>query len=392
MKGIDHELQAIARYPVDPGSWAGLATGPKSPRRHDHGNEQRRPFNAAATCAEVTVASLPGPDGFVSLREAICAANSNPGADAISFNIPGAGVHTISPLTALPALTGGGATIDGYTQPGAEPTDNETPATILIEIDGSLTTNQSGLYITSADNVVRGLAINRFDLDGIGLETATGNIIAGNHLGADPSGMVDRGNGHSGVFVGLGATNNIIGGDEPAERNVLSGNDWSGAEIHGSGAMSNTVSGNYIGTAASGMAALGNTYYGVRVYGGAQNNTMGGDTTGERNVISGNGENGVHLAGEGTTGNTVSSNYIGAKVYGIAAIGNSENGVYITLAQNNTIGGDEAGERNIISANGASGVRIEGSGTISNTVSGNYIGADASGLNGLGNDGYGVVI
>ena len=53
-----------------------------------------------------------------SLREAILAANANPGADTIAFNISGAGVHTIAPLTALPPLTDDGTTINGYSQPG----------------------------------------------------------------------------------------------------------------------------------------------------------------------------------------------------------------------------------------------------------------------------------
>jgi titin len=351
-------------------------------------------LDAAANCAAVSVAALPGPDGVASLREAICAANNNDGPDTINFNIPGAGVHTIAPLTALPAMTDDGTVIDGYTQPGADPTNNETPATILIEIDGSNTTNQSGLYITSANNIIRGLAINRFDLDGIdiGLEIATGNVIAGNHLGSDPGGTIDRGNGHSGVYIGLGATNNTVGGDEPAERNVLSGNDWSGVEIHSSGTTGNVVSGNYIGTRATGIAALGNTL-GVRVYGGAQNNTIGGDTAGERNVISGNGVNGVHIVGENTYGNIVSGNHIGTTIYGIAPIGNAENGVYIALgAQRNIIGGDSEGERNVISGNLDNGVYITGTATMSNTVSGNYIGTDVTGTAALGNAGDGVRI
>ncbi len=333
-----------------------------------------------------------------SLREAIIAANANPGADTIAFNISGAGVHTIAPLTALPALTDDGTTINGYSQPGAGPTSNETAATILIEIDGTHTTNQNGLSITSANNAIRGLAINRFDWDGIGigLATATGNVVTGNHLGTDPNGLIDRGNGHSGVFVGLGATNNTIGGDEPAERNVLSGNGWSGVEIHGSGTLSNTIAGNYIGTAASGMAALGNTLYGVRIYGGAQNNTIGGDrgsttTLGERNVISGNGVNGVHMAGENTSGNVVLGNHIGTAVYGIVAIGNAENGVYIAGgAHNNIIGGDSEEDRNVISGNLDNGVYITGTATLSNTVSGNYIGTDATGTASLGNGENGV--
>ena len=76
---------------------------------------------AAGNCGAVTVASLPGPDGLTSLREAICAANNNAGPDNIYFNIPGAGTHTIDVSSFLPPLTDDVTTIDGYTQPGATP-------------------------------------------------------------------------------------------------------------------------------------------------------------------------------------------------------------------------------------------------------------------------------
>jgi CSLREA domain-containing protein len=42
-----------------------------------------------------------------SLREAIDAANANPGTDTIAFDIPGAGPHTIKLCALLPKLTDG---------------------------------------------------------------------------------------------------------------------------------------------------------------------------------------------------------------------------------------------------------------------------------------------
>jgi hypothetical protein len=51
-------------------------------------------FDAAGTPAAITLASLPGPDGLVTLREAVCAANNNPGADLITFSINGTFILT----------------------------------------------------------------------------------------------------------------------------------------------------------------------------------------------------------------------------------------------------------------------------------------------------------
>lgn len=62
------------------------------------------------------------------LREAITEANANPGADTIVFNITGAGVHTITPTSALPDLTEA-VTIDGYTQSGASKTRSRSGTT-----------------------------------------------------------------------------------------------------------------------------------------------------------------------------------------------------------------------------------------------------------------------
>jgi hypothetical protein len=154
-------------------------------------------LDAAGSCGAVTLASLPGPDGVISLRDGLCAANGNPGPDTIAFAIPGPGGHTIQPLVALPILSDDETTIDGYSQPGTAEATGTTPATLLIEISGVSIASNNGLSIASAGNVIRGLVINRFPWNGIAIGDAgaTGNVIAGNHIGTSPASTLDRSNG-----------------------------------------------------------------------------------------------------------------------------------------------------------------------------------------------------
>ena len=83
------------------------------------------------------------------------------GTDTIKFNISGAGVHTITPATTLPAITSP-VTIDGYTQPGsAENTlENGDNAVLLIQLTGSPSVN--GLVVEGGSSTIRGLVINGF--------------------------------------------------------------------------------------------------------------------------------------------------------------------------------------------------------------------------------------
>ena len=72
------------------------------------------------------------------LRAAMEEANATTTPDTISFNIPGAGPHTISPATALPAITQP-LTINGYSQPGASvnTATTGTNAALKIVLNGS---------------------------------------------------------------------------------------------------------------------------------------------------------------------------------------------------------------------------------------------------------------
>jgi titin len=200
-----------------------------------------------------------------------------------------------------------------------------------------------------------------------------GNVLANNRIGTDPGGAAARGNGTDGVLLGAGARANTLAG------NVISGNGGNGVSISGAGVAGNVLRGNVIGTNAGGSAALANALDGVRIGEGASENSVGGAAAGWRNLISGNGGSGVEITGGGTRGNRVQGDFIGTNATGAAALRNSVDGVFITGgASYNTVGGSGALARNVISANGY-GVVIYGGGTAGNLVQGNFIGTTVFG-------------
>ncbi len=134
------------------------------------------------------------------------------------------------------------------------------------------------------------------------------------------------------------SANNTIGGLTAVERNVVSGNSIHGVRIIGEAADNNILQGNFIGLNATGTAAIGNAINGVMIYNGGDNNLIGGTAPGARNVISGNLDTGVEIQDSSTTGNRVEGNIIGLNATGTTAIGNRD-GVIIEDAPNNTIGG-----------------------------------------------------
>jgi hypothetical protein len=148
-----------------------------------------------------------------------------------------------------------------------------------------------------------------------------------------------------------------------------------------------------IGLSASSDGPAGNGGYGVAIEAGASDNTVGGASVGARNVISANGASGVIISSVGTTGNLVEGNYIGTDLTGEYADGNAIDGVDLADGTtDNTIGGSTPAARNVISANHYEGIWITGSGTSSNQVLGDYIGTDAYGELALGNTINGIQI
>ena len=303
-----------------------------------------------AQAATFTVTST-ADSGAGTLRNAITLANTTPGDDTIAFNIPGSGVHSITPLTVLPTITEA-VVIDGYSQAGASANtlavgDN---AVILIELNGNGAAF-AGLVITGGNTTVRGLAINRFNgngpANGITITTNGGNLIVGCFIGLNAAGTSDLSNSRIGIDVE--SAGNTIGGTAPAARNLILSAQI-GIWLPPDNAGGNIIQGNYIGTDKTGNVGLNTTSF-VEIK--TPTNMFGGTAPGSRNVLGAN--SGLSLNGANSlnaNGNIVQGNYIGVRADGTGVLSNNGGGINMLYSGNNLIGGTSAAARNVIAVQG----------------------------------------
>ncbi len=326
------------------------------------------------------------------LRAAIEEANNRGGGAFVAFDIPGGGVQTISPMTALPPITAK-VRIDASTQPGY----NDTP---LIEVNGAnVGNNITGLRVTAGPASIRGFAINNFALgNGIVLDGNSnggqgGNSVKACFIGTTPDGTaLSTGNMTNGIVIDNSRSNTIgVGQNETASfaRNLIAGSTNSNVLIQGAQSTQNNVAGNYFDTSADGTNEfLNRMARGVNITLNASGNTVGGisntlltSSPPEQLNKFGSEFYGV-LINENATGNTVALNAFDQCYIGIGII----------RASNNTIGGNVNKARNVIGTCDNSGVYISdedpsppvgGVGqsglTTGNTVQGNLIGTDVMG-------------
>ncbi len=234
--------------------------------------------------------------------------------------------------------------------------------------------------VGGSDNIFGGTAPGERNIfsggNAIGIEFSgrtetTGNKIIGNWIGLDATGRAALGNGIGiAIFESMdgetfwppGPFENVVGGLEPGERNVISGNTGAGVTI--ANADHNTILGNYIGTDCDGKTSIPNGE-GVSLRDRAKENTVG-----PGNVISGNGGNGVGIIGVDTFGNIVIGNTIGANSEE-GPLGNGRYGVYIEgPAKDNLIGGS-GDDANVIAHNDGGAIVTEGSS--GNSIDGNSV-------------------
>jgi CSLREA domain-containing protein len=316
--------------------------------------------------------------GGCTLREAIIAANANPGRDSIVFDT-GTSAPTINVTSALPTITDevGIAGVWGPTSGGVQLNGENAGA------------GTNGLRVSAGNSEIRGLTINRFSGAGIRLEGGGTNTILECTIGTNTAGTAALPNG-VGVAI-INSANNYIG-----LYNLISGNTGDGIFIDGGASDNNSVAGNIIGTNRNRTAAIPNGANGVIIRNGS-NNTIGEPViNGNANIISGNATNGVMIVGANATENLVIGNNIGLNGAGLSDLGNGDNGVYIfNGAHDNVVGkyvdGHNTAYGNIISGNDGDGVRIEGAGTNGNVLAKNVIGLNLN-ENKAANTNHGVFI
>ncbi len=322
-----------------------------------------------------------GTDGKISLREAITAANNSAngsgGADRIYFNLAAGSTinvtaqYNISTAMIIDANSGSGATTPSITLKGA--------ANII-----GFNVTSSGTSSSDAGSVIRGFAVNNFGYEAF-LITGNYNTVADCYIGTDLTGTTAVMNGYSGWrhTIQINGNFNTIGGSTVADRNVISGNKNWAVLLTGD---DNTITGNYIGVNPTGNVKLANGGAGIEVQSSSDRTLI------SNNVISGNGDhsngsdyNAVVIAG---TYSVITNNIIGRGADRTTVIGNILNGVWATganttitnnLIANNTVagvyvtGGYATITGNTISNNSNHGVNLGGSyATISNnTITGN---------------------
>lgn len=328
--------------------------------------------------------------GAGSLRQAILDGNSTAGNDLVLFNIPGAGVQTITLVTELPNITEQ-LYFAGLSQPGASSNtlnlgDNSD---LLIELRGNGAMTRGLEFLSHSGSRIEGLIINGFT-NGIVYTNVPGASIIASRIGLNAAGTADfdgtrTGNG---IYIDSLSSNILIGFTAPNTRVVISGH---GAGIAILGTMCEIRS-TYIGTDRSGTAAVPNGV-GIRLQG--DNNRIGGPVeagfiTG--NLISGNTGTGIEISVDAAD-NLIEGNDIGFSQNGGGVMLPNASGINIfdtgALApHDNTIGSNSA--PNTIAGNTGNGITMTQFGVtapVGNTIGANSI-HDNGGLGiDLGNDG-----
>ena len=308
--------------------------------------------------------------GFAAPVATVAADDSSIGDFDVDYPLTPFSWWRISPAIELPAVTGTIA-IDGTTQPGHQANTvtgtGALDAILRIEIDNPSTALAHGLQLSGSGIEVRGLAIDEGDY-AISVDTAGGTTIAGNWLGPDVTGDRAGSTTDSGIALSTGADGNTVGGAAAADRNLIAH-----ASSHGIYAASdgNTITNNYLGFGSLGTTVTAASIQDTGIWLTGSNNQIG--DVGAGNAVGRNVDTG--LWAPAGTGNLIQANTF---------LANQDTAVTFTgTSGQNLLGGDGAGEGNLITATTSApavGVTVAPTST-DNAILGNSITA---------NDGLGI--
>jgi len=247
--------------------------------------------------------------GRCTLRAAITESNWNSGVDRIHFNLPGTAPVRIQLGGTLPNVgaTSGGVIIDGYTQAGSQANTAPfgTNAVPGVEVRGTGNSMSHVFYVPQGGSTFRGLLINNA-YRGIFMDTSNSreNRVVGTFIGFNPDNSLTP-RGRAGVWMQSGASQNIIGTPDLADRNVI-GNYDKGIYSYGTGANANVSQNNVLCIRPNGLGAA--CQIGLDHDFGPKGSLIGGTGPNQRNVIGPTTLNGIEFShgwnpstGQGTT-------------------------------------------------------------------------------------------
>jgi hypothetical protein len=191
----------------------------------------------------------------------------------------------------------------------------------------------------------------------------------------------------TGVVIDQGADGNQVGGSAALQPNVISGNKGDG--IHVAGFLfagppatvvqsnDNKIIGNLIGLNRLGLAPLPNNGNGISLATYVNRTTIGGTTVADRNQILFNQGHGISISSSPVVTTTILKNTIQS---------NTGNGIFVSGARATVIDGGDAANANLITSNGANGIKVTDS--VTTTIQFNTIRLNAQNgvqVSGVGN-------
>ncbi len=340
-------------------------------------------------------------DGLCTLREAVANANSDTdtttgdcmagsGTDTITFSA----AMTIQVLSNMTITTP--MIIDG-TSGGTIGTC--TTKSLGVVLDGSLGVAVDPFNIAAGGSgtTVKGFVIQNMD-HGVNISSSDNNVVQCNMFGLNQSGTALATNTLGGVYIGGGSTGNMIGGLNPGDGNIITGNGIGIILVESS---DTEIYGNTIGLNLAGDAALSALSAGIEIS-DSDGTIIGGSTAAHRNVISGaqadEFSSGLNIDGL-SDNTTIQGNYFGTDTTGLVNIPSNNKNIEICdnigctgfgqgPISNITIGGANAGEGNVFGptsqATGGSEITINEFDISNISIKGNSFGVGSDGTTLLG--------